>query len=68
MSKFQVGDVVWLKSGGPCMVVNEAGTTHLGKGKVKCQWFTKIDEMREAEFFEDLLVATPQAPTASGTG
>ncbi len=45
--KFQVGDVVRLKSGGPHMTVRE-----VGNDEVVCQWFVggKHDSVSEAVF------------------
>lgn len=46
--KYNIGDQVQLKSGGPCMTVNEAMTHHTSKeflDRYKCQWFAgkKLD-------------------------
>lgn len=45
---YSIGDQVQLKSGGPCMTVNEAMLHHISEeflDKYKCQWFSgkKLD-------------------------
>ncbi len=46
--KYSIGDQVQLKSGGPCMTVNESIRDFTSKdfeGKYRCQWFAgkKLD-------------------------
>lgn len=46
--KYNIGDQVQLKSGGPCMTINEAVRHHTSEEfleKYKCQWFAgkKLD-------------------------
>lgn len=43
--KWQIGDVVQLKSGGPHMTVTQLGLTH---GRVECSWFVEETELRSA--------------------
>lgn len=40
--EFQPGDVVELKSGGPCMTVEKTGKTSLGDEAVWVAWFEKV--------------------------
>ena len=48
MSKYQIGDKVKLKSGGPVMTVHQVGVTYPQqyKGNLRCQWFAgkKLEE------------------------
>ena len=66
--KYQIGDVVRLKSGGPFMTVSwiiydlnlRTGNNDIYKGMVYCQWFEdhSLDDtprLREAKFREELL-------------
>lgn len=58
---FQIGDVVYLKSGGPAMTVNQIyqkmGTTH-------CVWFVQ-NEQKEFIFNQDTLTKdNPQVKPA----
>lgn len=55
MTKFQVGDVVVLKSGGPRMTVTQTGLTH---SRVECTWFTPEAEIKSAYIADSALVAT----------
>lgn len=53
MTKFQVGDVVVLKSGGPRMTVTQIGLTH---SRVECTWFTPDAEIKTAYIADMALV------------
>jgi uncharacterized protein YodC (DUF2158 family) len=58
-SKFKVGDVVVLKSGGPAMTVcTEVGTGYLG-----CVWFSTKDDAKVCDrcFDEALLMSEEEA-------
>lgn len=55
MSKFQVGDIVVLKSGGPRMTVTQTGLTH---SRVECTWFTPEAEIQTAYISESALIAS----------
>jgi len=55
MSKFKIGDVVTLKSGGPKMTINNIDTN------ICCTWFNQITNSNyegplEADFKEDQLL------------
>lgn len=55
MDKFQPGDVVVLKSGGPVMTVEKYGDFLGGeRPEYKCVWFEK-NKKHESIFAEDLL-------------
>jgi uncharacterized protein YodC (DUF2158 family) len=56
MAKFKVGDVVQLMSGGPKMTVTAEGTS---SGQVFCNWHTKDEECKGAQFPEGALVKVP---------
>ncbi|TGV05219.1 DUF2158 domain-containing protein [Alcaligenaceae bacterium 429] len=43
--KWNIGDVVQLRSGGPRMTVTQLGLTH---GRVECSWFVADTELRSA--------------------
>lgn len=65
-SKFKVGDIVTLKSGGPKMTINRIvsrttslfgeATTELEVNEIKVQWFNDKNEVVKAEFTEPQLV------------
>lgn len=38
--KFNTGDIVKLKSGGPSMTVDQVTSAEVESGKVRCQWFS----------------------------
>lgn len=46
--EFNEGDVVWLKSGGPDMTVEEKGEQHMlpGKSVAFCVWFEVVPKRR----------------------
>jgi uncharacterized protein YodC (DUF2158 family) len=52
--KFQCGDVVRLKSGGPKMTVVDFGEYEFGgdKGSYKCRWFDDKHKLVEGIFTE----------------
>lgn len=52
LSKFVVGDLVKLKSGGPTMTVNNANEL---RGYYECKWFEKNDVLKKENFKEDAL-------------
>ena len=63
-----VGDIVTLKSGGPCMTVIDISKAQPSRlevtfedtifiGVVSCRWFNKTDELQEAVFRMDVLTA-----------
>ena len=49
---FNVGDLVYLKSGGPCMTVS---TTYPGSTDVECQWFSDDHKLRAGDFMAEVL-------------
>ncbi len=53
MTRFQVGDVVALKSGGPSMTITQTGLTH---NRVECTWFTPDAEIKSAYISDSALV------------
>lgn len=53
MTKFQVGDIVVLKSGGPRMTITQTGLTH---SRVECTWFTQDAEVKTAYISDSALV------------
>ena len=62
MDNLNIGDTVWLKSGGPKMTISEPDGT-----EYKCQWFNDKKELQFA-FFKatDLTTEDPnQLPTGS---
>ena len=60
MSKFKMGDVVTLKSGGPRMTVQAADAV---QGTVKLVYFTRHDPLPQCiGIAEDLVRLEPQAP------
>lgn len=48
---FKVGDVVMLKSGGPCMVISEVNDS----GMAECTWFDKDGSVKKNYFFQEIL-------------
>lgn len=61
--KFECGDVVVLRSGGPCMTVM---TANRGDGLIECRWFGGGSEIRSdafdpAELMPDTLGVTSVA-------
>lgn len=65
--KFQPGDVVKLKSGGPKMTVGE----YSQMGQVGCQWFVGPEtkqEVQHARFDEDQLELCGPEPPKRPTG
>lgn len=62
--KYQPGDVVRLKSGGPPMTVahvRDPQRTLTGLQAYGCVWFDGFDP-KDNEFTEDVLVAVPNPP------
>ena len=51
MRKFNVGDVVRLKSGGPTMTVQGETTTN----KIICKWFVNNSDIKKSSFAPDSL-------------
>ena len=55
---FEVGDVVWLKSGGPAMTVaTDAGTF------VTCMWFDSEGHVHSERFPASLITEAPPSPS-----
>ena len=48
--KFQPGDIVKLKSGGPRMTLGHIGT-YSGEEQAKCQWFDDHNKAQEGLFY-----------------
>lgn len=65
MNNFEIGDVVYLKSGGPAMTVSETGNVD-GQNLVVCTWFDGTKN-HEGEFKEEQLTKqdTKTIPPAS---
>ncbi len=61
--EFKVGDIVWLKSGGPAMTVE---VVHSGSGEVRCAWFGEVAGARQllkhVFRFESLTTSEPVSP------
>ncbi len=64
MSKFKIGEVVQLASGGPKMTLTTDGAK---AGQVCCHWFTRDEELKAADLPEDALVrvAAGYSPSSS---
>jgi uncharacterized protein YodC (DUF2158 family) len=66
MSKFTQGDVVWLKSGGPPMVVIGAPVPPAAPAHyLTCAWISPAGEPQQAHYPEEALVSSPPAAVAS---
>lgn len=56
MAKFQIGDIVELKSGGPKMTVKEYKNTErnkrTGKSELRCIWFN--NGKKEVNYFPEI--------------
>ncbi len=67
MSKFNIGDVVYLKSGSPAMTVNRIFEE---RGTVECVWFVE-NEQKQFIFSADTLIPKNPHPShmeiSSGT-
>ncbi|RKP58964.1 YodC family protein [Pararobbsia silviterrae] len=56
-TRYEIGDVVRLKSGGASMTVNQVGPVAFAEGIwLICQWFDAIGELRQEMFHEDMVV------------
>ena len=65
MSKFNSGDLVQLKSGGPSMTLEEyelhgpacshGETPYTATGRVVCKWFDENKELHTEAFLESIL-------------
>lgn len=58
MHKFQVGDVVTLKTGGPAMTIRD--TPHDARTAIICQWF-EGDELKNWAFPKEMLVKVEES-------
>lgn len=47
----KIGDIVYLKSGGPTMIVKT-----INDDDVTCLWFNLNDELQKAKFIQQILV------------
>ncbi|MGG4603728.1 YodC family protein [Paenalcaligenes sp. Me131] len=56
--KWNIGDVVQLRSGGPRMTVTQLGLTH---GRVECSWFVADTELRSAFIHSQAVVRVSDA-------
>lgn len=64
MAKFQKGDVVVLKSGGPKMTVANDAFSHRGE-EITCIWFNEVAEMSLSRaVFEEATLQLYDAKTA----
>lgn len=59
MGKFNIGDVVYLKSGSPAMTITEVNNANY----VWCMWFDKNQEVQEQAFCKvSLSSKSPNVP------
>jgi len=57
------GDVVWLKSGGPKMIVaKKEPFINFSPGFVPCIWFNEVGEIQRADICEKCLTSTNPNP------
>jgi uncharacterized protein YodC (DUF2158 family) len=64
-TRFEIGDVVRLKSGGQAMTVNQSGPVVFATGNwLICQWFDQHGELRQEMFHEDM-VQSVEEPAAA---
>lgn len=61
MSDLKVGDVVYLKSGGPAMTVNAVAPV-MGKKALVCVWFV-VNENKSATFLPEALTIENPNPS-----
>ncbi|CAB3779864.1 YodC family protein [Pararobbsia alpina] len=55
-TRYEIGDVVRLKSGGQAMTVNHTGPVVFAPGIwLICQWFDQQGELRQEMFHEDMV-------------
>jgi uncharacterized protein YodC (DUF2158 family) len=55
-TRYEIGDVVRLKSGGQAMTVNQSGPVVFAQGNwLICQWFDQQGELRQEMFHEDMV-------------
>ena len=68
-ARFNVGDVVTLKEGGPRMTVTYAGPVALNPGDwLICEWFDEYGELRREMFAHESVRAEPRSiPAGSVT-
>lgn len=68
-ARFNVGDVVMLKEGGPRMTVTYAGPVALNPGEwLICEWFDEHGELRREMFaYESVRVEPRSIPAGSVT-
>ncbi|WP_179405581.1 YodC family protein [Burkholderia guangdongensis] len=59
-TRFRIGDVVTLKSGGPRMTVIFAGVFD-DADELVCQWFDERGHFRQETFHRDVLAPQPRA-------
>lgn len=57
--KFNVGDIVQLKSGGPKMTVEKIGAESYDRSQVYCTWFSGSKHAQN-DFNPDTLVMAPE--------
>jgi uncharacterized protein YodC (DUF2158 family) len=56
-TRYEIGDVVRLKSGGQPMTVNQVGPVAFAPGVwLICQWFDQKGELRQEMFHEDMVL------------
>jgi uncharacterized protein YodC (DUF2158 family) len=65
MSKFQKGDIVKLKSGGPIMTVQNIGNYTTIEDGVLCVWFSEKKELKEEVFDASVLQKVEQPESSS---
>lgn len=66
-SDYNVGDVVFLKSGGPSMTVSQGrGSTGLVYGHIACQWFDDDDHLHEEAFRPETLTRSQKSVSEPG--
>ncbi len=64
-TRYEIGDVVRLKSGGQPMTVNHVGPVAFAQGVwLICQWFDQNGELRQ-EMFQEAMVQRLEEPVAA---
>ncbi|MGU7779108.1 YodC family protein [Burkholderia sp. PU8-34] len=64
-TRFRVGDVVTLKTGGPRMTVTYAGPVVFDEADwLICQWFDDSGHFRQEMFHHEVVVPEPRAISA----
>jgi uncharacterized protein YodC (DUF2158 family) len=59
LPKFSIGQTVWLKVGGPAMVVEDIRNASPACVDYICKWFDTTDQLRTAQLEEQTLTDSP---------